>query len=130
MMMILRENKTLRELLAAIVFCGALTAGIIAIFASSRVYYLLGLLIGVIGAVFMACHIAYSLEDAVMLNEKDAAAYTRKMTFIRYFVVCALVILTGVTDFASPVTCIIGVLLLKAGAYLQPTVHKLLKNVS
>ena len=126
MIITLRENKTLREMLIGIALSCALIAAITAIVAGqNRLYYLIGLATGALGASFMAWHMAYSIEDAVMLNENDAAAYTRKMTLIRYFVACAVLVLVGVLDFGSPVMCVVGVLLLKAGAYLQPLVHKM-----
>lgn len=125
MIITLRENKTLHELLVGIGVVFAIIAVLLAVFAADRTYYLIGLLLGMLGAVFMAWHMAYSIEDAVMLNENDAAAYTRKMTLIRYFVACAVVVLVGVFDIGSPITCVVGILLLKPGAYLQPLVHRI-----
>ena len=122
----LRENKTLQEMLAGIGAAGILAVILCLIFSKDPLYLITGLLAGILGAAFMAVHMAYTIEDAVMLSEKDAAAYSRKMTFIRYGIACILVVGIGVSDIGHPVMTVIGLLLLKAGAYMQPLVHIIL----
>lgn len=125
MIRIFRENKTLREMLAGLVAAGVVVTVICLIFSKDILFNCIGLWIGIVGAAFMVIHMAYTIEDVVLLDEKSAVGYSRKMTFIRYIVVCILVVLTGVTKIGSPVMCVIGILLLKAGAYLQPLVHRI-----
>ena len=123
-MITLRENKTLREMLVGIGASGILAVILCLIFSKDPIYLIIGLAAGILGAVFMAVHMAYTIEDAVELPEKAATNYVRKMTFIRYVVACALVIGIGVTDIGHPVMTVLGLLLLKAGAYMQPLVHR------
>jgi len=121
----LRNNRTLREMLIGIVASGIVVAVFCLVFAKNVLFNITGLGLGMIGAFFMAIHIACTLEDVVILDEKGAVSYMRKMTYIRYAVVCVLVVLVGVLKIGSPVMCVIGVMLLKAGAYLQPITHKI-----
>jgi len=121
----LRENKTLHEMLIGMFLFALLTGILCIVFAKRPLYCLVGLLAGLVGALFMVIHMAVTIENSVVLVEKDAVSYTRKMTVIRYGVACALMLAVGITDIGSPVLCVIGLLFLKAGAYLQPVVHKL-----
>lgn len=125
MIAVLRENRTLREMLIGIVAAGLVVGVICYLISGDYVGRLIGLGIGLIGAMFMAVHMAYTIEDVVLLDEKNAIAYSRKMTIIRYVVVCILVVAVGAFKIGSAVTCVIGIILLKAGAYLQPIVHRI-----
>ena len=125
MIRVLRENRTLQEMLIGILISGIVLGIIGVIFSDRDIYCLMGLGIGMLGAAFMGTHMAYTIEDAVLLSENDATAYIRKMTYIRYAVACVLMIVVGITDIASPVMCIFGLLLLKAGAYMAPLIHRL-----
>lgn len=127
-MITLRENKTLQEMLAGIGIAGVIGIALCLIFSKDPVYLIIGLLAGLLGAAFMVIHMAYTIEDAVLLSEKDATNYIRKMTFIRYGVACVLVVGIGVTDVGHPVMCVIGLLLLKAGAYMQPLIHMIFRG--
>lgn len=122
----LRNNRTLREMLIGIIASGIIVALLCAALAKNVLFDITGLGVGIVGAIFMAIHIACTLEDAVTLDEKGAISHMRKMTYIRYGVICVLVILVGVFKVGSPVMCVIGVMLLKAGAYLQPVTHRIL----
>lgn len=122
------KNETLKEMLIGILLGGVILIGCFFMFSKTPVYYSVGLLFGIAGAVFMACHMAITIEDAVLLNEKDAISYIRKMTYIRYGVACILVVLVGVTNIGSAVFSVFGLLLLKMGAYMQPLVHRILKG--
>lgn len=125
MISVIRENRTLREMLVGIGISGVVAVILSLIFSDNFLYDFVGLIAGTAGAVFMAIHMGWTIEDAVLLDEKGAIAYTRKMTYVRYIIICVIVILVGVTKIGSPVMCVIGVLLLKAGAYMQPLVHRI-----
>lgn len=121
----LRENKTLQEMILGILLSGTVIIALLFVFSDSALNYIIGLLIGMAGAIIMATHMAYTIEDAVLLNENDAASYVRKMTYVRYGIACAVVIVVGLTGVGSAVTAVFGLLLLKMGAYLQPLVHRI-----
>lgn len=126
MINVIRENRTLKEMMLGIVVAGVIVAALCGFFSKSFLTDIIGLLFGLAGAIFMAIHMACTIEDAVLLGEKGAIAYTRKMTYIRYGVICVIVVLVGVAKIGSPVMCVIGVMLLKAGAYMQPLIHRIL----
>ena len=125
-MEILRYNKTLREMMiGSLVFSGV--AGIIlVIFTKNTGYQLLGLVVGLLVSLFLAYNMADSIDIAVDLDEKSSKAYLQKQSTIRYLVVCAVIIALGLLDWGNPLTCFVGVMGLKIGAYLQPFTHKLL----
>lgn len=122
----IKENKTLKEMLIGIGISAVIGVVIILIATKQKGYNVCGLLIGMLGAIFMGVHMALTIEDALLFDEKTAISYIRKQTYIRYAVACILVIAVGVTNIASPVAAVFGLLLLKPGAYLQPLVHKIL----
>ena len=122
---LLKENETLRELLFGILFFGLFAQILLAVFTERRLYHAIGLWTGILVACIMAVHMAVTLNDAVSLGEKGAAGYLQKKSVIRYVLVCALIVVLGITDFGNPVTYFLGVMGLKIGAYLQPVTHKL-----
>ena len=71
------EDKVLKSLISGILLCGILFQAVFVWFSDAKVFFSLGLWIGVGVAVFMAWHIRYSLEDALdmscLLYTSDAA---------------------------------------------------------
>ena len=126
---LLFENETLRELILGTWIFGILTGIILGIFFPPVLYREIGLLIGILAASFMAIHMAYCIETTVELDEKGANSHVRKMTIIRYVLVCALLVITALTRIGDPISFCIGTLGLKIGAYSQPFVHKVLKKI-
>lgn len=121
---LIKNNKTLRQLLLGIVIYGIALQIVILLFTSNLRYNSFGVWIGIVTSMICAIHMAYGIEIAVSLDEKSAITYTRKYTVIRYVIMCAILIIVGVTDFASPVMLILGFMGLKAGAYLNPIINK------
>lgn len=121
---LLKNNKTLRQILIGIVIYGVIIEIILLFISKDRIYSSLGLLIGIVTAMGCVIHMAYGIEIAVMLDEKGAIAYTRKYTVIRYVIMCVVLVVTGVLKIGNPVTLIFGFLGLKAGAYLNPIINK------
>lgn len=125
---LIKKNLTLRELLIGISCFGIVGELLILILTKQKVYNGVGFLVGIIVSLACAIHMAYSIEIAVMLDEKSSIAYTRKYTVIRYFLMCIILVIIGITDILNPVTLILGYMGLKAGAYLNPLVHKIYKK--
>lgn len=126
---LLRENRTLRELLIGTWLFGAIIEIILAVFFPPVWYRTIGLLFGLIAASGMAIHMAYCIELTVCLDEKGANSYVKKMTIIRYIAVCALLVAVALTGIGDPVSYVIGALGLKIGAYLQPVISKLIRVI-
>lgn len=125
---LLKENETLRELMLGILVFGILAEIVIMVISSRTAYNSLGLLCGILVSEFMAFHMAYTIEISILLPEKGAIAYMRKMMIIRYVVVCIVLGVIGVTNIANPITVIVGIFGLKMGAYMQPLTHKLISK--
>ncbi len=122
---ILRDNHTLHEMLLGIVLINIVPA-VIALFVSDTKRALLGVAIGAATAMVYTIHMAVTVDDALCLDEKGAASVMRRQMIIRYLFVCVVVALCSYFGITHPVFLIISVITIKAGAYLQPTIHKFL----
>ena len=122
---ILRENHTLHEMMIGIIAVNAVLA-VIAFFVSDRKTALTAVAIGMLTALIYTIHMAVTVDDALCLDEKGAAAELRKNMLIRYAFVCVVVAVSVYTKAAHPIFLVLSVITIKAGAYLQPFVHKLL----
>ena len=121
---ILKENTTLHEMMTGIVLINIIPA-VIAVFMNNRRQALLGVLIGLVTALLFVIHMAVTIDDALCLDEKGAATQMRKQMLIRYFSVCVIVAVSAYFKIADPVFMMISILTIKAGSYLQPTVHRI-----
>ena len=124
LMIILKENQTLHEMMIGIVSVNAILA-LAALFVKNRRAALLAVLIGCIVAVVFVIHMAVTLDDALCLDEKGAASVMRKQMMIRYVFVCACFVAAVYFKIADPIFLTLSVITIKAGAYLQPTIHKI-----
>ena len=122
---ILRDNHTLHEMLLGIVLINTVLA-VIALFVSDTKKALLGVAIGAATAMVYTIHMAVTVDDALCLDEKGAAGAMRKQMIIRYVFVCVVVAVCSYFRITHPVFLIISIITIKAGAYLQPTIHKIL----
>lgn len=84
-----------------------------------------GLWIGIITASGMAVHLRNSLDEALDLGAEGAQKYMTRSYAKRYAAVILIFILSGYFHLANVVTLVIGVMGLKASAYLQPVYYKL-----
>ena len=124
---ILRDNHTLHEMMIGIVAVNAILA-IIALFISDRKPALTAVAIGTLTAIIYTIHMAVTVDDALCLDEKGAAAEFRKNMLIRYAFVCVVVAVSFYTKVAHPIFLVLSVITIKAGAYLQPSAHKLIRR--
>ena len=121
-------KQTLYELIIGVVLCGILFL-IGNIFASNRIAYTLGLLIGCMIAGVMSAHMHHSLEQAMLYDADTAAKKVQKGTLFRFFLmVAALAVALIFPQWVSIIGVALGVLSLKFSAYLQPLTHKVLKK--
>ena len=127
LMIILKENQTLHEMMIGIVAANAILA-LVALLVNNKRAALLAVLIGCVLAVVFVIHMAVTLDDALCLDEKGAASVMRKQMIIRYIFVCACFAAAVYFKIADPVFLTLSVISIKAGAYLQPTIHKILNR--
>ena len=117
-------KRTLTELLAGIVLFGVLFEIIGLIFVKDRLSHSIGMLIGVLIALGMAVHMAFSLNDALDWDEEQAKRAIWKSYMLRYTAVAICMGLVAYFKIGDLISCFCGIMSLKAAAYLQPHLHR------
>ena len=97
---------------------------VIALFVTDRQRALTAVAIGWAAALIYVIHMAVTVDDALCLDEKGATVQTRKQMAIRYAFVCAVFIISVYYKIADPIFLVISLITIKAGAYLQPYIHR------
>jgi len=126
-------DDTLKELLIGILVFGVLAQLGGMFLVKSMSAYTLGLWIGVILALACAYHMWWSLNKNLSENadnEGRARAFAIKQNLIRYAVILVVFVGVCLTDVAYPLAAFLGIMSLKAGAYLQPLISRLLHKNS
>lgn len=111
-------NRTLFELEAGILIFGVVCQMFILLI-MNRPGYSLGLWIGIVAAVFGACHMWWSLDRALELPEKAAVRSMSTHNIIRYLIFVLVVGAAAVTQTANPLFIFLGIMSIKASAYMQ-----------
>ncbi|MGN0156977.1 MAG: ATP synthase subunit I [Lachnospiraceae bacterium] len=126
-----RISETLLELLIGIVFYGVLCELVGVWFVKDALRYSAGLWIGILLACFSGIHMDWSLNrnfDRNGSDERAVQAYAIRSNLIRYAIILIAFLVVCLTDFLYPLAAFLGIMGLKAGAYLQPLTHKLLNR--
>lgn len=88
-----------------------------------------GLLAGAVGAILMLIHMAVIMERALdSQNESYANKTTVVQGMIRKVILVAALLLCWRVFRVNPLAMVIGIMGMKAGAYLQPLIHKILSK--
>ena len=118
-------NTALPGLLFGIILFGMLCqiAGIFLV--EDKAGYSVGLWIGVLTAIFMAFHMAVTLNSAVERDVKGAQAVATRQNIIRYFIVVIILGILMITRIGNPLAAFAGIMGLKVSAYVQPLFAKL-----
>lgn len=125
--MIKRLNKALPALLLGILFYGIAVQLVGVWFVKDRLLYSTGLWIGIVLAMGMAVHMAVVIEDAVTIyGESGAKSKVIMWSLLRYLVVVVVFFVTAKFRLGNILMVFVGVMGLKAAAYLQPFIHKTL----
>lgn len=120
-------DPTLKELLVGIVLFEVLAMGIGIWFVKPRGSFVIGILAGLLVAVFYAVHMYWSIDRNLEINgskEGAANAYAVKSSMIRYAVASVGLLACVLVDVTCLLTAFVGIMGIKAGAYLQPFTHK------
>ena len=122
------ETETIRELLIGIAAFGLIVWGVVLGFVERKLYFTLGLWLGVLMALLAACHMWWSINRAVDLGD-GASKYVLSQNMVRYGVMVVIFGIICILDFANPLAAFAGLMCLKAGAYLQPFTHKIINKL-
>ena len=118
-------NSALPGLLLGIVLFGAVSQLVGIFLVTEKANYSIGLWIGVLTAIFMAFHMAFSLNSAVDRDVKGAQAAATRQNIIRYLIVVLILGILMMTNIGNPIAAFVGIMGLKLSAYLQPIFKKL-----
>lgn len=125
----LREvNDSLPDLFAGILIFGLLAELIPVWFVSDKTGYTIGLVIGIISALFVAWHMAWTLDKAFSYDEETATRQLQKGSALRYGAQLVVLGILMVTGFGNPLAAFLGMWGLKVSAYLSPFTHKLFRR--
>ena len=112
-------------MLLGILIYGGLVELIGVWFASDKLLFTTGLLIGIACALGMAVHLAVVLDETVRTQNASPKMIKLK-SVLRYLVVVAVFFVMMWLHLGNLISAFIGVLGLKASAYAQPLLHKLI----
>lgn len=118
-------SETLKELLIGILFYGILVEVIGICFLKEKVYFSIGLWIGISLAFAAAIHMWWGLDKALDMGDA-AGKYALAQNMIRYGVIVVAFGALCIMDVGNPIAAFAGIMGLKAGAYLQPFTHKIM----
>lgn len=125
---ITRMNRTLFELQTGILIFGVVCQ-LFVFLTKDKVGYSIGLWIGIMTALLAAFHMWWSLDRGLSYGEKAAVSYLSRQNIIRYVVIVGVIAVIAVTETINPLSAFLGIMGLKAGAYLQPLTKKISRRI-
>ena len=124
--MLKRLNEALPGLVLGIIIYGILLQVTGIWLVDDKLRYSTGLWIGIGCALFMAIHMAMSIEDAVSIGTEDGAKKkTIASAMFRYMVVLIVLVVMCYFNLGMILPAFFGVLGLKFSAYAQPLLGRL-----
>ena len=122
-------KKTLKQIIAGILFMAVVESIVGAIISGSPISFILGEMLGTIGAVAFMLSLYRSLDVALSLDESNAVKYSRKRTFFRMILLVAVIFVSFVLmEYVSVLGAFLGLMNIKFGVYLVPLFHKYIKH--
>lgn len=112
------------EMWAGCILFGVLCQVSVVWFVKDKAGYSIGLWLGIVAAILTMLHLGISLDKALDLDEGGAKKHMVTQNLVRYFVLIIFLVVLMITDFANPLAAFLGLMGVKAGAYLQPFIHK------
>ena len=124
--MLKRLNEALPGLVLGIIIYGILLQITGIWLVNDKLRYSTGLWIGIGCALFMAIHMAISIEDAVCIGTEDGAKKkTIASAMFRYVIVLLVMVAMCYFNLGMILPAFFGVLGLKISAYVQPLFYRL-----
>ena len=124
--MLKRLNEALPGLVLGIIIYGILLQLTGIWLVDDKLRYSMGLWIGIGCALFMAIHMAMSIEDAVSIGTEDGAKKkTIASAMFRYVIVLLVLVAMCYLNLGMILPAFFGVLGLKISAYIQPLFYRL-----
>lgn len=117
-------DRTLLELMTGILVFGLVCQFAALPFPIDQVKYAVGLWPGTVLAFFSAVHMWKSLNKAFLCDGKSAARLLAGGYLIRYLITGIFLVALFLTDKGYVLSGFLGVVGVKAGAYMQPVTHR------
>ena len=125
----IQNNVTLLEMWVGTLLFGVLCQSSIIWFVKDKAGYSIGLWLGIAAALLTILHLSISLDRALDLGEGGAKKHMVIQNLVRYFVLILFLVVLMITDFANPLAAFLGLMGVKAGAYLQPFFHSVFGKI-
>lgn len=121
---IIRINRTLFELEAGILLF-AVICQLFVFLVKDKGAYSCGLWIGILTAMLGAFHMWWSLDKALDFQERAAVKFMSTHNIFRYGFFTVVLILTALSRGADPLSAFLGLMGLKASAYMHFVTRKI-----
>lgn len=115
---ITRINRTLFELETGIVIFGVICQ-LFAFLVGDKAGYSYGLWLGILIAMLSAFHMWWSLDRALDLPERAAVKSMGTHNILRYTIITMAFVLIAISGIANPLSAFLGIMGLKASAYMN-----------
>lgn len=121
-------DTTLLEMCLGIVLYG-IVCQIVILFFSAEPRHSIGLWIGIAMAVAGSVHMWWAIDRSLDMASKDASKTVAVQVMVRYFALAVILIILAISEIASWLFAFLGYMGMKAGAYMQPFVHKISSRI-
>ena len=118
------RSDTLIEMMCGILVYGIIGQLVVLCFLEEKGWLSIGWWIGIVCALLGAYHMWWGLDRALDFPEKDAVKMVTSYNLLRYAAIVIILGIVMVTEIGNPLAAVFGVFGLKAGAYMQPFIHK------
>ncbi len=122
------ETRTLLELYAGIILCGVIMLVVGIIFARPMWKYLVGIILGVAGAMFQLYNMYDTIDRALSVDEGRARGYMTSKSMLRLILSAVLMIIAYFIGLPAFAGVILGLFSLKISALINPLVKKFMPN--
>lgn len=117
-------DRTLLELITGILVFGLVCQSAALPFSMNQAKFAAGLWIGIFIAFLSSIHMWRSLNKAFLCDEKSAARLLAGGYLVRYLITGVFLVALFYTNAGYVLAGFLGVMGIKAGAYLQPVTHR------
>lgn len=124
-----RINSILPELIIEMLVYGVFMQVTVIWFVKEKLFYSVGLWIGVMAAIAMAIHMSVVILDSLdAVTEKKARINTTVHALVRYIVILIIFFILYYFRIGNILAVFLGTMGLKAAAYFHPFAHKFRKR--
>ncbi|MCL2051395.1 MAG: hypothetical protein FWG91_06690 [Lachnospiraceae bacterium] len=120
-------NAVLFEMIMGIIIYGLACQVIIIWFVSEKLDFSMGLWAGILIAIGYSAHLWWSIGRYLYMGTY-AAGLSRKHMLFRYLIVTVMLVWAAVAGLTQFLAAVLGIFGIKAGAFMQPLLRKILKR--